>query len=391
MTWELALSIVALVVSLAALILAWGVWRRQESLTSVRKSEHVDAEPQKPVEVVRGTGPAVVVYNPTKPADFDYLKETLSQVARDASLPDPVWLETTPEDTGAGQTRQALEMDASVVIAAGGDGTVREVAEVLAGTNTPLGLLPVGTGNLLARNLDLPLNSEREMAIIALTGRDRPIDVGWMVVPEQPEISDSELRAAVEDEPDVDLDNVALAAPGKRAFIVIAGIGFDADIMSGTDSDLKDRFGWLAYLRAAIPRLLAPKMRARIVPGSANESIDTEARSVMFVNCGVLTGGIVLDPAARPDDGWLELAVLDTRGGLIGWLDVVRRVGLNGLGIRAKDLGTRAGGLDYHRVREVDVQTDSYQRIQADGDVFGYAKNISARIDHSALKVRVRN
>lgn len=139
------------------------------------------------------------MYNPTKNADFDYLKTTLARIAADAALPEPVWLPTTADDPGAGQTRQALEMGASVVIAAGGDGTVRNVGEVLAGTGTPLGLLPVGTGNLLARNLSLPFASPHRMALIALTGRESAIDVGWLKIVPHAEPAATEETSAESD------------------------------------------------------------------------------------------------------------------------------------------------------------------------------------------------
>ena len=76
---------------------------------------------------------------------------------RDQGWAEPLWLETTAEDTGVGQAREALKAGVDVVIAAGGDGTVRCVAEVLAGTGTPMGLVPLGTGNLLARNVGVDI------------------------------------------------------------------------------------------------------------------------------------------------------------------------------------------------------------------------------------------
>ncbi len=383
MTWDLALSIIALIVALVAIFASLSNYRRLEALKRERRRTRMSGSTRpENLSEEADPGPAVVIYNPTKSADWDYLRETLSNAASDASLPEPVWVETTAEDPGPGQARQAIEDGASVVIAAGGDGTVRAIAQELTGTNIPLGLLPVGTGNLLARNLDLPLGEARAMAIIALTGKNRPIDVGWMEVP------------VVEEQPLVE-DGQKVAEPGKHAFVVMAGIGFDADIMAQADeqAELKAKLGWLAYLKAAVPHLLAPKLEATITTGPKERSVTTDARSVMFLNCGELVGGIVMDQGAKFDDGWLELAVLDTRGGLIGWIDLVRRVGLKGLGLKALDFAgvSPAGDLDMHRIRQCTVTTHDVHQIQVDGDVLGYANHVTASIDHNSLFVRVRN
>ena len=331
------------------------------------------------------SGPAVVVYNPTKSADFDYLRATLERAAKDADLPSPIWMETTEDDPGFGQTREAVEMGASVVIAAGGDGTVRNVGEVLTGTNTPLAMLPVGTGNLLARNLGLPLTSARRMAIMALTGRDMSIDVGWLTIPEQAAVTPSDVPDGTED--------FLVAEPGEHAFLVNAGIGFDAAIMASADAeaDLKSKIGWLAYVKVALPHLLAPKMRAKITTGKGGQPITVDARTVMALNCGELVGGFVLDPHAKPDDGWLELAVLDTRRGLIGWGDIVRQVGLNGLGLKPVKLPgiENSGDIDVHRINQARIEADSAQQVQVDGDVLGYSREIITRIDEASLRVRV--
>ncbi|QOR47671.1 NAD(+)/NADH kinase [Trueperella pecoris] len=373
------------------------------------------------------SGPPVVIYNPTKSADFDYLKILLARVAADADLPSPIWVETTADDPGFGQARRALDMGASVVIAAGGDGTVRNVAEVLAGTGTPLGLLPVGTGNLLARNLSLPFTSARRMAIIALTGRDSAIDVGWLEIPDDDaarraqvpasesgdpqqsavasECGDADQEPANElpgedqpedqpaNQPEDQHDGVAPAKPGRYAFLVMSGLGFDADIMAAADEEsaLKSKIGWLVYVKAALPHLLSAKMRARITTGRDVSPVEVEARSVMLLNCGELVGGLVLDPHAKPDDGWLELAVLDTRRGLIGWGDVARQVGLNGLGLKAVSIpGIEASGdIDVHRISSATIVAETPQLVQVDGDVIGLSTTISGCIEEGALRVRI--
>ena len=101
--------------------------------------------------------------------------------------------------------------------ALGGDGTVRAVAQELVGTGVALGLLPGGTGNLLARNFGLPIDSLAAAAAAALSGQDRTIDVGWLVVDPDESQRAGDLRSGA--------DNV-------HCFTVMAGIGFDAEIMN---------------------------------------------------------------------------------------------------------------------------------------------------------------
>jgi diacylglycerol kinase (ATP) len=117
-------------------------------------------------------------------------------------------------------TRQAAAEQVDLVVGAGGDGTIRYVADGLAHTGIPLGLVPAGTGNLLARNLDLPLE-EVDAIEVALDGQARLVDL---------------VRITVDDRP-------------REHFAVMAGIGVDAMMMDETDEDLKDNVGSAAVLR----------------------------------------------------------------------------------------------------------------------------------------------
>jgi diacylglycerol kinase (ATP) len=89
---------------------------------------------------------------------------------------DTLWLETSADDPGRAMTQQAVAENVDLVIGAGGDGTVRIVADGLAHTGTPMGLIPAGTANLLARNLELPLQ-EGPAIEVALGGHTRTIDL----------------------------------------------------------------------------------------------------------------------------------------------------------------------------------------------------------------------
>src|SRR5206468_3935235 len=119
-----------------------------------------------------------VIVNPTKFANLGNVHRQVTKACLDSGWDEPLWLETTPDDTGHGQTVQALEAGVDLVCPLGGDGTVREVAEVMVGSGVASGLLPGGAGNLLARALGRPIDDLGAALRVALTGRGRAVDVG---------------------------------------------------------------------------------------------------------------------------------------------------------------------------------------------------------------------
>ena len=125
--------------------------------------------------VLTGTGRkrVAVILNPAKIGDVDDFKARVLAVAAREGWRQPVWYETTLEDPGPGQAQAALEEGVDLIVAAGGDGTVRAVCEEAARTGVAVGILPHGTGNLLARNLGLPLNI-RDALDVAFGGQDKP-------------------------------------------------------------------------------------------------------------------------------------------------------------------------------------------------------------------------
>ena len=121
---------------------------------------------------------------------------------------------------------------------------MRAVAEGLVGTGCPMGLMPLGTGNLLARNLDLPLERPARRACeIALDGRDRTIDVGWLRVLRWESEVDDKVAEAADDRP------AESDVPRDHIFLVIAGLGFDAAMVADTDEQLKAAGGLDRVLR----------------------------------------------------------------------------------------------------------------------------------------------
>src|SRR5699024_543875 len=335
MTWEQVVSVLALVVALAALVVGIAILCKiRERGARVSPLTAHDEEPGE--EVPDPAGPAAFVVNPVKVADGAALRRRTAEIAADFGLPEPLWFETTVDAPGAGQTRAAVAAGASVVVAAGGDGTVRTVAEVLAGTQVPMALLPLGTGNLLARNLDLPLESTELLIHTALGGTDHPIDLGWLRVAATP-IGGHEDAAGAEGSPGAERAATAPSAPTptEHLFLVMAGVGFDAQMVAGADDDLKARMGWFAYFLAGARHLHGRKTHLRMRVGEG-EVRPLKVRSLLFANCGRLPGGIVLLPDAELDDGWMDVAALDTRGGLVGWASLFGKVVLQGLGFRRR-------------------------------------------------------
>lgn len=335
-------------------------------------------------------GPPAIVVNPAKIDNLAEFRELCERVATQCQLPAPLWFETTPENQGASQAAAAVAAGASVVVAVGGDGTVRQVASALVNTRVPLALVPMGTGNLLARNLKIPLGSTAELIAAAYTGQDSEVDVGWLRA--EP-LSDEEIGELHATKRFADLredDGSVPQADGRQdhIFLVIAGLGFDAAIVAGADDGLKEKIGWLAYSLTAVKHLTGRRIEARMWMGDEKTPDHLRARTIMFANCGRLPGGVTLLPDARLDDGWMDVATIDARGGLVGWASVAGTVLLQGIGVRRKAIEVDPGTIDFRRCRHVKIQTRHPEAVQVDGDLVGISRHISARIEPSSLRVR---
>lgn len=381
MDWGWVIAGIALAVAAVALVLVAVLWKRVKGTTLEPAAPDggqalAVVEPAPEAAPDPDPGPPVVIYNPTKNADFAEFRTQVDAAARDASLPAPVFMETTAEDPGIGQARRAVELGASVVIAAGGDGTVRAVAEGLFGSGTPLGIIPFGSGNLLARNLSIPLNEPEDAILVALTGQTRPIDVGWARFGLSGELPQRGRRKHVE----------AADPAEEHLFLVIAGVGFDADMVAGADEDLKARIGWLAYFTAAASRLFDKRMDAVVQVGDHGKPAEVKARTVMIANCGLLPANIALAPDAHPDDGWLDLLLLDTTGGLVGWAGLAKQVLLQRTGRRGRK--ERSSTLAFRRGRSFTVTLQEPESAQVDGEMVGMADRMDGRIAIGDLDVR---
>ena len=303
---------------------------------------------------------AAVIVNPTKFADLTDVRSQIDLVCRAEGFGEPIWLETTAADPGTGQARQAVAEGAVLVCALGGDGTVRSVAAGLVGTETPMGLLPGGTGNLLARNLDLPVDSITRALVVALTGKNQRIDVGRLTV-------------------DRSGSPAAPSVPEEHLFLVMAGMGFDAEIMAGAPERLKAQVGPAAYVFSGLGKLIGRTFKVTLRLGQ-DPILSRRTRTVVIGNCGRLLGGLTLMPDAKVDDGLLDVITISPRGP-IGWTAVAGKI------ITRSRRGHAL--VDHHTAAEVAVRAERSQEVQVDGDTIGPARGISARVEHLALVVRV--
>lgn len=313
---------------------------------------------------------AAVVYHPLK-TDLLALRSAVAKHERAAGFGKTHWHKTSASDAGTGIVRQALEEGATIVLASGGDGTVRAVAEGLRGTQVPLAVVPQGTGNLLARNLGLPLGNLDEAVHAAFFGRDRKIDLGVVRLTRPDESED------------------------EHVFLVLAGMGLDARAITATRSSLKKRLGWLAYIDGGMRTILKDD------PLEIHYSVDgAPARTltvftVMIGNCGLLPGGVLLIPDASLDDGKLDVVALRPLGPF-SWLRIWHKIGFeNGVlrktktGRKMIDLVNDTRSVNYLRTKRYAVSVSHPEPVQLDGDDFGLALAAHGVVDPGALAVRV--
>ncbi|MCP3782301.1 diacylglycerol kinase [Micromonospora sp. A3M-1-15] len=295
---------------------------------------------KRPVTADNHTPRSAVVVNPVKVTDLDDFRRTVDGALAAAGWPEPTWYETTVEDPGRGQAAAAVEAGAEVVFACGGDGTVMACVTALAGTDVALAVLPQGTGNLLAANLGLSNDLAAGLEVAVERGMRR-LDVG---------------------------------AVGDQCFAVMAGMGFDAQMLDSTSETTKKRIGWPAYLVGAAKHLRDRPMRVsiRIDDGPP---LRRRARSVLIANVGRLQGGVRLLTDAEPDDGWLDVAVLTPRT-LRHWLAMGWAV------LRRRDSVPR---MEVLRGRKVVITSNRAQPRQLDGDLIEPGRSLKAEIRPESL------
>ena len=273
------------------------------------------------------------------------------------------WFAPTSEaEDGLALTRRAVADGASLVFAAGGDGTVRACAEALAGTGVPMAIVPLGTANLTARALGVPARADRAVEA-GFDGRDRRIDLARV---------DGTSRG----EPAV--EGVSGAEAGVTTFAAMAGIGLDAAVVAAAGEQLKRRLGWVAYAVSGVARLSLPS-RDFTVRLDDTEPLRRQARCVVVANAGLLPGGFTLLPEARLDDGLLDVGIL-APSGTWGWMRMAGRV-------LARDR-REDRALERFQARRVQISADVDLPRQVDGEIVAPAQTLSVSVCPGTLVVR---
>jgi YegS/Rv2252/BmrU family lipid kinase len=255
-----------------------------------------------------------------------------------------LWLETTPQDPGRGMAEAAVAATVQLIVICGGDGTVMACLSGLADSGVPVAVIPVGSGNLLARNLGIPLGLDESLAT-AVDGMDRRIDLGRL---------------------------------GDQPFAVMAGMGFDAAMMADTTEGMKRFAGWPAYVVSGLRHLRDPVMRVRICIDDG-PMLRRSARTVLVGNVGQLEGGLELLPDAAADDGLLDVAVVAPRT-LRDWLRVAYRIARH----RRHDRH-----LERFTGQTISIEADRVVPRQIDGEVIDEGRRIDVHVEPGALVVRV--
>lgn len=306
-----------------------------------------------------------IVWNPSK-TSREPLEAGLRRVLTTEQIADVHWCETSEDDPGVSATQEVLAKGADVVLAAGGDGTIRAVIEALAGQEreqpAELGIIPLGTGNLLARNLGLPLGDTAAAveSVLDPSATSSTIDVGW-------------------------------ATTTKRyAFAVMAGFGIDAHMITETSEDLKSQVGWVAYLESLGRAVSASEVLDVTVTVDDQDAHTSSAHTLIVGNCGTVQGGITILPDADPTDGHLDLLVLNADS-VFGWIDTVRNMAWDNGVKRLFGKGNTAASsksVTHETCTRVEIELSEPRVFELDGDDIGETARVTVEIQPAAVIVR---
>jgi diacylglycerol kinase (ATP) len=247
--------------------------------------------------------------------------------------------------------REAVRLGYGAVAACGGDGTLAEAASALAGSMTPLAVLPRGTANQVAMNLGIPLDLEHAVEV-AVGGHTTTIDLGLI---------------------------------GDRAFTLVAGAGFDAAVMEAATRELKERWGFAAYIYAAVKQVLSAEPRRFRITADDRE-LEVDAVSVMVANVGELFSRwlplrVPLGP--RPTSAWHD-----------GLLDVVVLAPRNPQDVAALLWRAAQGGFStsdrllHFQTHTITIAADPPIAVQVDGDPAGVTP-VSMSVMRDAMRIIV--
>jgi YegS/Rv2252/BmrU family lipid kinase len=262
-----------------------------------------------------------------------------------AGVPDPLWYEVRKSKQAGRAARRAVADGAELLFVWGGDGTVQRCVDELAGTDVAVAILPAGTANQLATSLGIPADLA-EAVRIGCTGGRRRLDLGKV---------------------------------NGEHFAVMAGVGFDAEMISDADRGAKSRLGQLAYVAAAVRHTRGSATRVRVSVDGA-DWFRGDASCVLIGNVGTISGGIRAFDDARPDDGWLDVGVT-TATGPVQWARVLARM--------ASSRSDRSPLIRITRARKIKIQLSEPRRYELDGGARTRTTRIKARVLPGAITICV--
>lgn len=258
------------------------------------------------------------------------------------------------ETSGSGDAerlaREAVALGYGRVVAAGGDGTIAEVITGIAGSDLTLGVIPLGTANQVAANLGIPVGIDRAAEVI-VNGAAVPMDLGQL-------------------------------ADG-RYFALIAGAGWDAEVMSFATREMKDRWGFGAYLYAGLRSVITPPSAAFRITADG-QSFEINAATVLLANVGQIFSDILpvnfrIGPSVSFSDGLLDVCIFAPRSlpevATVLWRVASRRY-----------VGDER--IIYLQAREISIESDPPVITQLDGDSIGETP-LTARAVPEGVRVLV--
>lgn len=364
-------SLPAVVFKIAFFVFALSIFPNAAGgLTSLAKKKKNEKEVRKRRIKIREDDQSAdyaFVINPSKPRAAK-VEESVREFFAERRMQPPVFINTLPEKDGYACAKEALKRGAEVVVACGGDGTVRTVGSALCGSGVPMGILPIGTANLFAKNVGLPLDIRESLKVVVSHG-SKKIDMGSM------KFLDS-------GDPDF-----------KHRFLLISGIGTDAEMIELTNLSLKKYLGWGAYILGGLKSVLTPRCSGNIFvkdeEGKAIRLSNVRFRSFLVGNCGKIPL-LNLLPAASYTDGILDFKLLDTKAGILGWAELI-----SGLFHESK---SRVGGqpqpkgaFSIKEIRGVKALLHLREKapVELDGDVVGKSSNVLIEVERQSLTLRV--
>jgi diacylglycerol kinase (ATP) len=271
--------------------------------------------------------------------------DELRKLISDQGADDVIWYEVPKSKKAPKKARKALKKGADLVFVWGGDGMVQRCADAMAGSGAALAILPAGTANMLAGNLGIPQDLPAAVDI-GFHGRRRPLDLGKV---------------------------------NGEHFAVMAGAGFDGELIRDADRGMKDKAGRLAYVWTALKHVRDDAVPVTIrVDG--RKWFDGKASCVLFGNVGTITGGIRAFDDARVDDGRLEVGVATARGAF-QWARTLGRMALS--------RSDRSPFVRITRAKTVDVKLRRPTTYELDGGDRGMGTRLKARVVPAAITVCV--